>query len=367
MHYAHCSGRLNVAIMTDCTSVPRANDAPIEPLGLAPATGGLRPTGQPGPTGKPRPSVPVGGAGTSRQRAIGLATILVSAMSSQTGAAIGARAFDGIGPAGVVAVRQLVAAAVLAVVAPPRFRSLTRRQWWPVLLLAVVFGTMNVTLYTAIDRIGLALAVTLEFLGPLGVALATARSKLAAVCGLGAGAGVVVLTAPGPTSDVLGIGLGLASAAAWACYILLNRTIGSRLPGLQGASTAASLSAAMWLPIAILILVARPLDLAALGMAFACGVLSSAIPFMADLVTLRRVPTDLFGVLMSVHPMYAALAGYLILGQALSLNEWVGIAVIIVSNVVITWASRARSPAPSSRRRCRQLLGNHPHPGPPSA
>ncbi|MEU1166180.1 EamA family transporter, partial [Streptomyces sp. NPDC005921] len=138
-----------------------------------------------------------------------MATMFGSGLSNQTGAAIGSLAFPVLGPLGVVAVRQYVAALVLVAVGRPRVRAFTWRQWWPVLLLAVVFGTMNLTLYTAIDRVGLGLAVTLEFLGPLSIALAASRRRLDAGCALLAAAGVVVLMRPQPSTDYLGMALGL--------------------------------------------------------------------------------------------------------------------------------------------------------------
>ena len=132
--------------------------------------------------------------------------MLGSAASNQVGAAVGAHAFPTIGPAGVVAVRQFVAAAVLLPVARPDLRRLTWSQWWPTVLLGVVFAVMNLSLYTAIDRIGLGLAVTLEVLGPLAVALLGSRTRIDLICALAAGAGVYVLVLPGPSSDFLGIG-----------------------------------------------------------------------------------------------------------------------------------------------------------------
>ncbi len=107
----------------------------------------------------------------------GVATMLASGVSNQVGAAVGAHAFPAIGPVGVTAVRQFVAAAVLLPVARPDFRRFTRAQWWPTIALGLVFATMNLSLYTAVDRIGLGLAVTLEFLGPLGVAIGQSRTR----------------------------------------------------------------------------------------------------------------------------------------------------------------------------------------------
>src|SRR5215467_12049692 len=134
-----------------------------------------------------------------RRTLTGALTMLASGAGTQIGAGLGAHAFPIIGPAGVVAVRQVVAATVLLPLGRPRLRSFSWGQWWPILLQALVFAAMNLTLYTAIDRIGLGLAVTLEFLGPLAVALGGSRSRVDALCAMLAGAGVVVLVAPGPT------------------------------------------------------------------------------------------------------------------------------------------------------------------------
>ena len=189
------------------------------------------------PVGAPPPDGPAGRSG----RSAGVAMMLASGLSNQVGAALGALAFPVIGPAGVVAVRQWVAGVALLALGRPRVRSYTWRQWWPVLSLAVVFATMNLSLYTAIDRIGLGLAVTLEFLGPLSVALASSRRRVDLGCALLAGAAVVVLARPEPTTDYLGIALGLLAAVCWACYILLNRVIGRRLPGAEGPAAAAGI------------------------------------------------------------------------------------------------------------------------------
>lgn len=163
-----------------------------------------------------------------------------SGLSNQTGAAIGSLAFPVLGPVGVVAARQYVAAIVLLAVGRPRLRTFTWRQWWPVLLLALVFGTMNLSLYSAIDRIGLGLAVTLEFLGPLSIALAASRRRVDACCAVIATAGVVTLMRPQPSTDYVGMGLGLLAAVCWASYILLNRTVGRRIAGAEGSAAAAA-------------------------------------------------------------------------------------------------------------------------------
>ena len=237
----------------------------------------------------------------------GPAMMFGGALSNQLGAATGALAFGVIGPAGVVAIRQWIAGIVLLAAGRPRWRSFTAAQWRPVLLLAVAYGTMNLSLYTAIGRLGLGLAVTLEFLGPLAVALAMSRRRTDLACALMAGAGVVALTRPRPATDYLGIGLGLLAAACWASYILLNRKIGRRLPGAEGSAAAAALSALVFVPAGIVVLLRHPPTAAALACAATAGILSSAVPLLADLLALRRVPAGYFGIFMSVNPVLTRL------------------------------------------------------------
>ncbi|WAP50611.1 EamA family transporter [Arthrobacter sp. ATA002] len=268
------------------------------------------------------------------QRTSGIAAAAGGALSNQLGAACGSLAFPSIGPAGVVAVRQLVAAMILLPLVRPRIRSLTRAQWWPVLLLAVVFGTMNLTLYLAIDRIGLGLAVTLEFCGPLAVALLSFRTRNSALCALIAGAGVIAITRPQPSTDYLGIGFGLIAACSWAAYILLNRTIGSRIPGMQGTATATAVSAILFLPFGAGILITTRPDAFTLLCAVGAGVLASAVPFAADLTALRKIPASLFGTLMSLNPVLAALVGALLFNEGLGVIEWAGLALIVTANTI---------------------------------
>jgi inner membrane transporter RhtA len=285
------------------------------------------------------PAGPVSG----RHDWAGSAMMFGSALSNQVGAATGALAFPVIGPAGVVAVRQWIAGIVLLTAGRPRLRSFTWAQWWPVLLLAAVYGTMNISLYSAIDRLGLGLAVTLEFLGPLAVALATSRRRADLACALVAGAGVVALTRPRPATDYAGIGLGLLAAACWASYILLNRLIGRRLPGTQGSATAAGLSALVFVPVGITVLIRHPPTVAALACAAAAGILSSAVPLLVDLFALRRVPAHYFGIFMSVNPVLAAVIGLVILGQSLSWSAWLSIAAIVAANAASAVGSVAKT------------------------
>jgi inner membrane transporter RhtA len=303
--------------------------------------------GRPGPAA----GVPAGQAGLpdtsgAAGRLAGVGLMTGSAVSNQVGAALAALAFPVLGPAGVVAVRQWTAAVLLLTAVRPRYRAFSRAQWRLVVALALVFGTMNLSLYLAIDRIGLGLAVTLEFLGPLSVALlASARLERHRARDLGAallaGAAVVVLARPQPSTDYPGIALALLAAACWAAYILVNRAVGERVPGAQGPAAAAGLSALLYVPIGAWALAAHPPTVAALGHAAAAGLLCSALPMVSDLLALRRVPARFFGVFMSVNPVFAALAGLVILGQSLGLTDWLAITVIVAVNAVT-----AARPAP---------------------
>lgn len=293
-------------------------------------------------TTQPQSAVPTSKttAAGSRPRWIGVAMMLTGATSNQIGAGIGAHAFPAIGPAGVVAVRQVVAAAVLLPVARPPFRRMTWSQWWPTLLLAAVFAVMNLSLYTAIDRLGLGLAVTLEFLGPLGVALAGSRSRTDLLTAAAAGVGVYVLVLPGPSSDYLGLAIGMAAGACWAGYILLNRVVGARLPGLQAPAAATALCALAYLPVLAALWLDGRLTGLPLLQAVAAGLLSSVVPYAADLTALRYVPPRFFGVFMSTHPVLAALVGLAILGQVLALHEWLGIAIVVTANAMAVASAR---------------------------
>ncbi|MFD7159150.1 DMT family transporter [Kribbella sp. NPDC059898] len=277
-----------------------------------------------------------------RDRWVGVAMMLGSGLSTQVGASVAALAFPVIGPAGVVAIRQWVAALLLLAVGRPRFRTITARQWRTVIALAAVFAVMNLSLYTAIDRVGLGMAVTLEFLGPLSVALLGSRRLLDLVCALVAAPAVILLTRPQATTDYLGVGLGLLAALCWAFYILLNRKVGRELPGATGAAAAAGLSGLAYVPVGIVVLMHHPATLAAATYALAAGVLSSAVPYFVDVLTLRRVSAQFFGVFMSVNPVLAALVGLVVLHQRLAVLDWFAILVIVSANAVaITFGADA--------------------------
>ncbi len=300
------------------------------------------PAGGPAATTGDRASQPGSDRAGRAGRFAGIALMTGGAAANQLGAASAALAFPVLGPAGVVAVRQWVAAIVLVTTVRPKFAAFTARQWQPVLALALIFAIMNISLYTAVSRIGLGLAVTLEFVGPLAVALLATRRVIDLGCALLAGAAVVVLARPQPSTDYAGIGLALLAAACWAGYILVNRVVGARLPGSQGPAAAAAVSGLLYIPVGIWALASHPVTGVALGHAALAGILCSAVPMVTDVLALRRVPTRFFGVFMSVNPVFAALTGLIILRQALGLAEWLAIGAIVAANVLSLGAGPPR-------------------------
>ncbi|WP_297342932.1 EamA family transporter [Amnibacterium sp.] len=279
----------------------------------------------------------------SRRRRI--AGVVVSASSVQVGAAFGATVFPLVGPFGVAAMRQLVSAITLLAIARPPLRRIGLRRLTPALLLGVVLVGMNTSLYAAVERIGLGLAVTIEFLGPLTVALLTRSGRgprwRDAACGALALAGVVALTVPadpgagGRRADPLGLVLAVGAAVLWAAYILLNQRAGA-LPGVTGTAVAGLTGTVLTLPFLVAILLGLPRgDLPhVLLIGGVTGVLSSALPYSLDLVILRTLPRSLFGMLQSAHPVAAAVFGLLVLGQHLDGLQVAGIVAVCAANVL---------------------------------
>lgn len=271
-----------------------------------------------------------------------------SAASVQFGAAMGATVIPLIGAHGVVAARQFVAALVLLPVVRVRWRSLRRAQVGHAVALGVVLVTMNLGVYTATSRVGLGLAVTLEFLGPLAVALLSSRRLVDLACGLVAAGGVVLLAGEAARVDPLGVLAGLVAAASWACYILLGRR-DTGLPVLQTTALASATASLISLPLLVLALqglTGEQLVHVAL-IALLTGVFSSALPYSIDFAVLRRIDRGLFAVLQSVHPAMAATFGFLVLGQSLALPQLMGLVLVCAANVVaVLQAGRRARRAP---------------------
>ena len=269
--------------------------------------------------------------------------------SVQFGAALAATLFARIGPGGAVLLRLASACIVLLVLWRPRVRAMGRRQLALAALFGLVLAAMNVTFYQALARIPLGIAVTLEFAGPLAVGVVGSRRRLDFLWVALAVVGIVALT-HGDTHglDGLGVAFALIAAAAWGAYILVNARLGQAFADGTGLALAMCVAALLAMPVGIAQGGAHLLAPHNLALGAAVGLLSSAIPYSLELEALRRIAAAVFGVLMSLEPAMAALAGFLVLHQGLSARELAGIALVVSASVGASRRARRSPPASSS-------------------
>jgi inner membrane transporter RhtA len=265
----------------------------------------------------------------ARGRAVAVGMVIVAAVSPQVGAAFAVTLFDELGPAGAAFLRLAFAAVILWAIWRPRLTGDLRLP----AAFGVALGLMNWTFYESIDRIPLATAVTIEFAGPLLVAVLGSRRPLDGLWVVLAAAGIVLLVAPsGGSMDPVGVVFALAAALCWMAYIYLSKRTGAAFPGGSGLAIAMAVGALIVLPAGVIQAdgaLARP-DM--LGSALAVALLSSVLPYSLELEALRRLPESVFGVLMSVDPAIAALVGFVLLGQALGARELLGIGMVVVAS-----------------------------------
>lgn len=259
--------------------------------------------------------------------------VLGAISSVQVGAALAKTLFDEIGPGGTVFVRVLFAALVLAVIWRPRLAGLGRREILLAVLFGLTLGCMNLAFYSALDRIPLGITVTLEFVGPLGVAVAGSRGALDLLWVALAAAGILLLSDFGTGDlDRVGVALALLAGGLWAAYILLSARVGQAFPGGSGLALAMIVAAALLLPVGVADAGADLLVPWILAAGAAVAILSSAIPYSLELEALRRMPAGVFGVLMSLEPAVAALAGFVVLGEDLVARELVAILLVVAAS-----------------------------------
>jgi inner membrane transporter RhtA len=272
--------------------------------------------------------------------------VLGSIVSVQCGAALATSLFDDVGPPAAVFLRSLFAALLLMLAARHRgFAGFDRALGREVVLFGFVLSAMNLSFYAALDRLPLGTTVTLEFLGPLGVALAGTRRRRDLIWVALATGGVFLLTGGiGGESEVVGVALALVAAACWAAYIVLNARIGARHESLAPLALAMAASALMTLPFGIDAGAADLLAAGALATGIAVGLLSSAIPYALELEALRTLPNSVFGVLMSLEPAAAALIGFIALSQSLSASEVVAVGMVVVASAGALRGTGARPP-----------------------
>ena len=260
----------------------------------------------------------------------------------QGGAALAISLFDAVGPPGVVFLRLLFGCAALWMIQRPRFGGRTPGSLRLALLLGVVLAAMNLSFYASLDRIPLGIAVTVEFLGPLGVAIATSRRRLDFVWIVLAGAGVALLAEGGGTVRPLGIALAALAGVFWALYILIGVRVARAWAGASGLAVAMPLACVIALPFGIVTGGSRLFETRSLAFGAAVGLLCSALPWSLELEAMRRLPTHVFGVLMSIEPAVAALSGFIFLGQHLRGRQIAAILLVIVASA----GAARRAPEP---------------------
>jgi inner membrane transporter RhtA len=271
--------------------------------------------------------------------------VLAAACSVQAGAAVAKSLFPQLGPPGVVFLRLLFGAAALWAIARPQLRGRARADLRLVAALGVVLVSMNISFYEAIARAPLGIAVTVEFLGPLAVAVLGSRRAVDLVWVVLAGTGVGLL-ADGSGQTVRPLGLVLAAVAGgfWALYILLGVRVGERFPGASGLAPAMVLGAVLIAPWGIYTAGRHLRDAQLVGAAVGVGLLSSALPWSLELEALRRLPAQVFSVVLSLEPAVAALTGLLFLHEHLRPRAWFAIALVVLASAGA--ARRRRSVVP---------------------
>ena len=276
----------------------------------------------------------------------GAVTLVVAGLICQeVGASLAVLLFPAAGPLGMTALRLFFSAVILLLLARPGLRGHSAMAWRAVCALGLSLAVMNGLFYLALERLALGVTVTIEVLGPLALAVATARRRVVWLWALLALAGVLALGGGGwDRLDPLGVVFALGAAACWALYILSAARVGKEIPKLDGLALAMTVGALVALPFGIAAAggaLLRP-ELLALGAAVA--LLSSTIPYALELIALRRLAPAVFGILMSLAPATAALAGFVLLGQHLTFWELIGIGLVVVASAGAVWAGRARHP-----------------------
>ncbi len=270
--------------------------------------------------------------------------VIVAICSVQFGAALAKGLFDEVGVAGTVFLRVLFAALALMVVFRPSLRVPSRRALWLLVLFGIVLAAMNLSFYASLERIPLGVAVTLEFVGPLGVAVVGSRSAVDLIWVGLAALGIVLLSDFGSGGlDLVGVALALLAGGFWAAYIVLTARVGRVFEGGDGLALAMVVAALALTPVGVARGGAELAEPAVLAVALGVALLSSAIPYTLEMDALRRMPTGVFGVLMSLEPGAAALAGFIVLGEDLSAREIVAILLVVAASA---GASRGASLAP---------------------
>ncbi|AIM37499.1 transporter [Sphingobacterium sp. ML3W] len=279
-----------------------------------------------------------------------ISAALLSMISVQGGASIAKQLFPAIGATGTSVLRIGLSAAFLTIINRPKFSTFTKQQWNYCAIYGIGIAAMNLIFYLAIQRIPLGLAVTVEFIGPLFLALSLSRKWIDVLWGLLACVGILLIV-PWQSNDIDLIGLLLAFLAGifWAVYIVMGGKVTSVMQGKDAVTTGMLFATLIIIPFAIwdggVFQLTPILFLKGLGVA----ILSSALPFSLDLVALKRIPAKTFSILTSLQPAFAALSGLIFLSETLTLMQWTSVACVIIASIGATlFSSRKKQKTSSS-------------------
>lgn len=262
--------------------------------------------------------------------------VLVGILSVQLGAGFAKTLFDEVAPTTIVWLRLVTSSLVLLAIARPALRGKSREDWLVVLGFGLALGLMNWSIYQSFARIPIGLAVTIEFIGPLTLAvLGSRRARDLVWVGL-AGLGVVLLGLEPGDLNWAGVGFALLAAATWAAYILLSAQTGRRWPGVDGLAVASVVATLLLTPVTMGRYAEELLDARIVLIGLMVGLLSSVIPYTSELIALRTLRPATFGILMSLEPAAAALVGLVVLAELLDPLQVLAIACVVVASVGAT-------------------------------
>lgn len=288
--------------------------------------------------------------GTTRAPARPLLLVLTAIVSVQFGGALAATLVPEIGAGGSVTLRLVFATAILWAIARPRLRGHSRAAWVTVLAFGAALGLMNLAFYSSLAHLPIGVAVTVEFLGPLALATALSRRVRDLVAVAAAALGVVLISEALDTAfaDIEWTGLGLAAlaGACWAAYILASGRAGREFPRLEGLALAMAVALVVTLPFGITSVPTWTGESLAKGLGIA--VLSSVLPYSLELAALRTLSARVFGILLSLEPAAAALAGLVVLDQRLAGPQLAGMALVVLASALVMGAGQRRGDRPES-------------------
>jgi inner membrane transporter RhtA len=284
-----------------------------------------------------------------RPRVPPLALVLAAIVSVQFGGALAATLVPQIGAGGSVTLRLVFATLILAVVVRPRLRGHSARAWRTVVLFGLALGLMNLAFYSSLAYLPIGVAVTVEFLGPLTLATVLSRRPRDLLAVVAAGLGVVLISQAFqvPLGDLPWRGLGLAAlaGACWAAYIIASGRAGKEFARLDGLALAMGVALLVGLPFGLPTVHLWTAEAVVKG--FGIAVLSSVLPYSLELAALRHLSARVFGILLSLEPAAAALAGLLVLGQRLSPSQLGGMALVVLASAMVMGAGQSKDPAAS--------------------